>query len=215
MRRAFGWFFEAVFPAKCLVCDREGSWLCEVHGDFPSGSYLGRSLEGLESVWVGTDYADDRVKRLIEIFKYRGGRGMEDYLLRGMTPFFVNKKFDHVVLVPIPLHRTRLMWRGFNQSQILALGMEKRGWGKVCDGLVKRRKTRVQAQLTKKERLINVQGVFEVKKGTKWPNVVVLVDDVVTTGATMQSAAKILKKAGVKEVYGVVVAGKLVSGERN
>jgi ComF family protein len=109
----------------------------------------------------------------------------------------------------VPLHVRRERWRGFNQAALLAEALAGYyGWeyhGRVLKRIQQRKP---QMSLSRKERLTNVRGVFELGVGTevigrkRW----LLVDDVWTTGATMRECGKVLKRAGAKEVWGLVLA---------
>ncbi len=111
---------------------------------------------------------------------------------------------DADILIPVPLHWRRLMKRKFNQSALLAHGISKTSGVPVSHTVLKRAiYTKPQMRLDRKERLANVKHAFaahdyvgEQVKG----KIVVLVDDVVTTGATANACAMVLKKAGAKEV---------------
>ena len=116
-----------------------------------------------------------------------------------------------IFFTAIPLHRNRMRQRGYNQAEVLGLGLAER-LGKRFEGgvLMRMRQTAPQFGLSKKEREENVRGAFVLREG--WgeglggSDVVFLVDDIVTVGATFREAAKVLKKAGVRSVYGVAFA---------
>ncbi len=119
------------------------------------------------------------------------------------------------VIVPVPLHRRRLIWRRFNQANALALGVA-RFCGKPVDpfALVRVKPTAPQVGLTRAQRATNVQGAFAVPEEAR-PSVegraVVLVDDVMTTGATLNAAARALLRGGAKRVD-VLVFARVVTG---
>lgn len=122
---------------------------------------------------------------------------------------------DAEVLVPVPLHWTRLFSRRYNQAAILALALGKlTGTAVAVDALVRHKKTPSQGHLGIKARARNVQGAFRVPPRRR-PQVkgkhVVLVDDVYTTGATVRAAAKVLLRAGAARVD-VVVLARVVKG---
>ena len=108
------------------------------------------------------------------------------------------------MLVPVPLHWRRLAKRKFNQSALLAYGISRRSGLPCVPNLLKRiRATKPQMQLDHAERARNVRQAFEVNTKMKQQvinKIVVLVDDVVTTGATVNACAKALHRAGAKEV---------------
>ncbi len=112
-------------------------------------------------------------------------------------------------IVPVPLSKKRLIERGFNQSHLLARALsEKLSTKVVPDLLIKTKHTPAQSLLDRKERLRNQKGAFAIqkRKDKRIPGTVLLVDDVITTGATMNECSKVLKRAGVRRVYAVVLA---------
>ncbi len=110
-------------------------------------------------------------------------------------------------VVPIPLSRRRMLERGFNQSTVIAGAIAAvHGWS-VSETLLERvRETQPQATLEHEQRQGNILGAFQILTGGEIPQRVLLVDDVWTTGSTMEEATRVLREAGVKEVYGVVAA---------
>jgi ComF family protein len=114
------------------------------------------------------------------------------------------------VLVPVPLHYTRLVMRGFNQSGWLAQAVAAETGRQVAvDALVRTRRTPSQAGLAGRARRRNVSGAFKVRKAG-WAAVegkrVLLVDDVLTTGATLSACTRALKQAGARHVDVLVLA---------
>lgn len=111
-------------------------------------------------------------------------------------------------VVPVPLHRVRENWRGFNQAMILAEILAE-SWGVKVLEVVKRRKaTRPVAEMGKNERKKEILGAFELISGKMvMGKRLVVVDDVVTTGGTMKEVAKVLKKGGARWVGGWALAG--------
>ena len=116
--------------------------------------------------------------------------------------------WENSILVPVPMQRTKQKSKGFNQSQELAKQIGHAiNVPAVFDNLIKVKKTKPQARLSAKERQENLKGAFSVKKpGLFAKKKIFLVDDVYTTGATMEECAKTLKKAGAKQIWGIAVA---------
>lgn len=111
-------------------------------------------------------------------------------------------------LIPVPLSRSRLLERGFNQSAEIAKVIRKR-WGvRLADSGERTRETPPQARLPWKERAKNIRGVFACEDNFSGRHIA-LVDDVMTTGATLNELARVVKKAGAKEVSCWVVARTL------
>jgi ComF family protein len=107
-------------------------------------------------------------------------------------------------LVPVPLHWTRLMARRYNQAALLARAIGKISQHHLAlDALVRRRKTPSQGAMNREQRLKNVTGAFRVRKQWKerlQGQHVILLDDVLTTGATVTACAQTLRRAGAKDV---------------
>lgn len=168
---------------------------------------------GLDGLVIACRYRGP-VRLLIVKFKYRWVTDILDLLVELLVSNI--SRFDlpqNAVLVPVPLHNRRKKWRGFNQSELIARELCKRFDAKGVDLLTRVRETRTQVSLAAKERKANMSGAFKVHpslklrmastvKGRKF----ILVDDVYTTGATMKECAKVLKRSGAKEVWGMVVA---------
>ena len=123
---------------------------------------------------------------------------------------FVN---DIELFVPVPLHWRRRLTRGYNQSLVLAKKLNHRS-AKINTDLVRIRYTKSQTTLTSAtQRAVNVSGAFAVRRGHQFAGrSVCLVDDIKTTGATLNECAKTLKEAGASKVFALVLA---VAGQRN
>jgi len=112
------------------------------------------------------------------------------------------------ILIPIPLHPKRLRKRGYNHSELLAEGLSKKLDLRVLEILERKKDTKSQFGLNLKERKKNIADSFKILPNipiTQYPNVL-LVDDILTTGSTLLEAARILKKNGVKKVWGLTLA---------
>ncbi len=117
--------------------------------------------------------------------------------------------------MPVPLFRSRERERGFNQARLLAEGLKKQLGRKRCGTaakietglLIRTRATRPQTRLKLQQRMENVRGAFSVSKPTQiLDRQIVLVDDVMTTGATLSACAGALKKSGAAKVYALTLA---------
>ncbi|MFH1457989.1 MAG: ComF family protein [Candidatus Omnitrophota bacterium] len=154
---------------------------------------------------------DGVIKELIHAFKYNNKDHLGFTLSRLMTDFIkeFNVPVDFVdFIVPIPLHRTRLREREFNQAEALSAPIAKEFQKPVASGLlVRARPTKTQTDLEKEMRLLNVKGSFSITNpaAVKGKNLL-LVDDVLTTGATSSEAAKTLKQAGARVVFALTLA---------
>jgi len=151
------------------------------------------------------------IKNLIHEFKYKGKDHLGRPLSKLMTDFI--KEYNLATdcldfIVPIPLHKTRLREREFNQAEILAKHIaEEFKKDLLSDCLIRHRHTKTQTDLENNQRLLNVKGSFSVNRGRdlKGKNVL-LVDDVLTTGATSSEAANVLRSAGADIVFVLTLA---------
>jgi ComF family protein len=156
-------------------------------------------LRGFDAVYSYGSY-EGTLRQLVHLFKYGGvrpltrpfGRFLADTLPRDAS-------FD--VIVPMPLHWFKQWQRGFNQADVLAREIGKK-WNVPVRNVIRRRRATVpQAGLTNAKRRANVRGAFTAKRGRPLDGMrVLLVDDVVTTGATASACARVLKRAGAAHV---------------
>lgn len=172
----------------CRDCENHTSWFIQ-----------GRSL------WVHTEPVSGAVYR----FKYKNKRNWGRIFAAEMAEHYAEqiRRWGIEEIIPIPLHASRRRKRGFNQSEIVAKELA-RLTGTVCrtDVLFRIRKTLPQKKLDARERAGNLKGAFAVSKNWKACGNVLLADDIYTTGATLGQAAKMLKKAGVQNVYFLTIS---------
>jgi competence protein ComFC len=124
-----------------------------------------------------------------------------------------NDIWENSILIPVPLDNKKLKLRGYNQSEEIAKELSKiLQVPMLSDILIKIKHTNPQMELSKLEREKNIQGAFAIRAGgvSDTPPIsgkkIFLVDDVYTTGSTMEECAKVLRKAGAKEVWGIALA---------
>jgi ComF family protein len=126
-------------------------------------------------------------------------------LAEAMAPMLAHVPLN-VPLIPVPLHRQRLRHRGYNQAhEIARLIAKQQVRPLLSDVLLRRKNTAMQAELSEQERTANVRNAFAVNRSLAEPRVLLL-DDVMTTGQTMQAASRCLLQAGVGRVDAVVFA---------
>ncbi|MFO1491499.1 MAG: ComF family protein [Kiritimatiellia bacterium] len=153
---------------------------------------------------------DGPVREAVHAFKYNSAFWLEkdlvDLLESGLRVLHAGEAVD--LVVPVPLFRARFRERGYNQSELLARGLARRA-GLRCDARLLRRvrDTGSQTKLTASGRLSNVRQAFEVRRSRAVAGrVVLVVDDVMTTGATLSECARVLRGAGAKRVLALAVA---------
>jgi ComF family protein len=115
---------------------------------------------------------------------------------------------QHVILVPVPLHPSRLKERGYNQAEHLAKWVARQCGARFATPLRRSRLTAPQARLARKDRLLNMQGAFEVHEPLARGSPIILVDDVITTGATLLACRNALRSAGASEIAALTLADR-------
>lgn len=232
-RKLKNFLLELFFPQFCLNCGREESWLCQdcqAILEIESWSFcpvcLKRTLDfkvhknccqktNLTGLFWALSYQNSLVKNLIQKFKYQPfvkelSKPLSYFIISHLflIEFLPKNNLRDYILIPVPLDKRRLRWRGFNQAEEIARELSKTlEIPLILNLLSKIKRTRPQTELTEKERKESLKGAFLVKnenevKGKK----IFLIDDVYTTGATLEECAKVLKEAGAKEVWAIVVA---------
>lgn len=207
MQRLISGVKDILFPKFCVGCELEGDWLCEKCFPAINIPKTDKAVANLDGVTALFDYGENPVSNLIKSFKY-------DYLLDTVEIFkkiITDVKFSddwsNFVIIPVPLHSRRQRERGFNQSEFIAKLFAEKLKLPVNKNLSRVIYTMQQAKLFGEERRKNLKDafVFNVSDGAV-PEEVLLVDDVFTTGATMQECAEVLKKNGAKVVWGLALA---------
>lgn len=223
-------FFDYIFPLFCVSCNEEGAILCSTcfeniqflgvfccpvcHQKFERGLVCGncRSTSALDQVAALLPYVESQpFGQIIQAFKYSYSIDARKILARSLettqTILQTLPLFDIDAIVPIPLHKRRLAERGFNQAEIIAQLISKQVNIPVVPILTRFRATKQQAKLTRVERQENVRDAFVLQKNLSISGkIFLLIDDVYTTGSTMQAAARVLKEAGARAVIGFTLA---------
>ncbi len=214
------------FPRHCLSCGKIGSYFCS-----DCNSKLKRvkkqvciycfkpSLAGLTHIsckrrygvdgFIGLFYYHGVAGRVIKKLKYKLVKaGFDDFLnsikadiLQNLSP--IMKINNSITICPVPLHKTRERWRGFNQALYIAEYISSL-FNKPLDNILLRKKDTVPQSFLKdhSKRKSNVKGAFEIRSGVdiKGKNFI-LVDDIVTSGHTTKEAARVLKTGGAENVF--------------
>lgn len=212
LARLYEGLLELIFPDRCAACGGAGGLLCPacragLRPYPPEGPTPG--LDAMAVAWLYEGALRDAVHSL----KYRRRRRVADALADALAAGLAPPPAD--ALVPVPLHAERLAERGFNQAEDLARRLGRR-WGlPVCaSGLARSRDTGHQARLSRAARRGNVAGAFVWAGQAPPPRRALLVDDVLTTGATLAACAEALRAAGSREVRAVALARSLAPGQR-
>lgn len=216
-KKAGNFILEILFPQFCLNCGIEGTYLCE---DCKSileitGFHQKYSAPNLKDLYFVLSYNNPLSKKLIQRFKYEPfvkelAKPLSSLIIAHFQLMDNKPDFSGFLIIPVPLEKRRMKWRGFNQSREIAeelassSGLSLRVLSNI---LIKTKETLPQVELSDEERKENIKGVFfcqnqEKIKGKK----ILLVDDVYTTGATMAECARILRESGAKEIIGITIA---------
>ena len=220
---------DLLFPQWCVGCGKEGDFicysccrslpriappLCPMCGKpQPSGilcpgcvGWQAR-IEGIRSPFR----FDGVMRQAIYQLKYRNLRALASTLAKLLNDYLGTNPVPGEVLVPVPLHQKRLRERGYNQSSLLAQELGKLTKLPVVDNcLIRQRHTPPQARTsTVDERRSNVADAFTCRDHRLQDRQVLLIDDVSTSGATLDACAAALKAAGATTVWGLVLAREI------
>lgn len=212
MKKLLNLILDIIFPLHCFGCQREGFWLCEkCFQELP----LQPSFERFEKLLVFSvcDYENIQIKKIIKTCKFSSiselSNTLGKILIKGILKFpeilDLLKEKNQLLLIPIPLSPKRQTERGFNQSLIIAQELSAHFQIPICDQLKKENRL-PQSKVSVEKRGQNIQDAFSWHGANLNNYQIILVDDVVTTGATLSEASKILKKYGAKKIIGFAVA---------
>lgn len=153
---------------------------------------------------------DGPVRSALHRLKYRRDLGLGEILAQPLVNIIQEEKWDFDMVLPIPLSKGHLRQRGYNQAQIIALPVALK-LKKECisKGVMRIKDTSSQIALSPHERYINLQDAFYANPAKLKDRNILLIDDVATTGATLNSCAGALRDAGVKTIYCLTVAKAL------
>jgi ComF family protein len=213
-------FWNAFFPARCISCGAEDSIFCALCREkIPErGSF---DYNGIFSLW---EYGHPAVRSALLSLKYKNKRTIADDIAESLhdalfEPLAEKSMFNHpaslilapYMVIPIPLSKKRFKERGYNQSELLAKALVRQNplsFILETRVLYKIKDTKTQVSVRDRaKRLQNVRGSFAVKNPEKiHGKAIIIIDDIITTGATLEEARRMLLKAGAKRVYGVTVA---------
>lgn len=209
---------EILLPPACAGCGAYGRLFCEAchrllqplsrgqdHFSAPdAGMVLGDALLLAHAAFAHAG----PMRRALQRLKYGGAARLANPLARAAAPALLHllDVAGPAVLVPVPVHPARLRQRGYNQAALLAGALAAEARLPLSDLLIRTRATTRQHGLTRAARLHNLRGAFAVRRGRRIPDSVILIDDILTTAATLESCAVVLRSAGVTSVFGLAIA---------
>lgn len=218
-----------LFPKKCVGCRRLGAYICvncfasiQMQASAICGVCGRQAVDGATHPKCAGRYTIDGVsaalvyrglvKRLIYQYKFSphlfdltkvlGDLMYESVIQQESLQEYLGKD---AVVIPVPLSKKRFRERGYNQADLLAKYLSQKLSVQYINALYRIRETSKQVGKSEKERRENVKGAFAVRGKIDFEKVIII-DDIVTSGATMNELAKVLKKNGVKKVWGLALA---------
>ena len=218
-------FLDLVYPPKCCNCGRIGYHFCpecwsEIHTiKDPICRVCGIPLmknsiclnckteplavDSIRSFGIYTGSLRQAIQRI----KYSRDYSLAVMFIEPLLELVNQQNWTIDIIIPVPLSAKRKRTRGYNQASWLAKPFAKSLMKPFSpEGLVRVKETKSQVGLSFKERKINVAGAFSANSDIVNSRNILLVDDVITTGATLQACAVSLKKAGAVKVYGITIA---------
>ena len=215
-------------PAACLICGQSQSWLCpfcfskikqKAPRCFTCGclNQSGLCLDcspgwQLDGIIAAGSYSDRRLRQLIKAYKYRFSKQLSgplsSLLIKAYRKQAPLANICPTAIAAIPLHCSRERWRGFNQSLLLANKIAKTEDWPLLNGLKRKKAGNSQAGLSITKRKQNLIGAFSYEGPKLDGEEILIIDDVITSGQTLNQAAKVLKKAGAESVWALVLAKK-------
>lgn len=160
-----------------------------------------------EKAFAPFEYKNEII-RLIHKLKYSNAKWLAPFISEFLIDCFLKQNINVDLIIPIPLNCKRLKERGYNQAEIICEKFASELNIEIDNkSLIRKRYTQTQTNLTKKERKNNLENAFEVVDKSKIKDkTILLVDDVFTTGATMEEACRTLKKAKCAKIYCLTIA---------
>ncbi len=216
---------DLLFPPKCLGCGKEGTFLCsECHESLPRllppfcercaqptkrTRFCARcvrsplAIDGIRAPFL----MEGAVRQMVHRFKYNDLRALAPVIASLLADYLDSSPLQWDVLMAVPVHRRRERQRGYNQSALLVRELSRLLQAPVVTGLVRIKDSPPQAKSQNmEERRANVQDAYLFKGESLTGKRVLLLDDVCTTGSTLDACSRVLKASGASQVWGLTVA---------
>ena len=198
-----------LLPEYCIVCGEEGERLCRDCAAIlifePSGILLGETL-----CWVAAYYRWPIVNKLIYEYKFKGSYALSKILARWFLRLPLS--FENSIVAPVPIHHKRLKERGYHQTLLLAQEIGSIHGAQINSELLIRKKYEGPQSLVKADakRILSISGSFDINfrgmENIGLKTRIILLDDVITTGSTMNECAKVLREHGFENIIGIALA---------
>lgn len=226
---------DLLFPRECVVCSGEGEWLCApcraklgyrpvqvclLCGADNEGKICASHNLFIDRFFSAFSYREEAIKQLVKLCKYHFSREAGVILANLLIDFLQDKNNQRIlkllnhwsaqnklIVLAVPLSKRRERWRGFNQAELLAkIIADNLAWKFDSKSLVRIKHAKPQAELSALARSHNLTKAFTWRGESLAGFAVLLIDDVATTGATLNECARALKASGASKVYGLTIA---------
>jgi len=235
LTRILNYLLDLIFPKYCIGCGRENLYVCKsclnqililssakcffCDRRSPTGYTCTKCKKkfhtSLSGILVSSEWSDLFLRQIIYKYKYHFIKELADPLAQIMIKFleadhYKNLLSANTILIPVPLHKKRLIWRGFNQAELLAQKISSRFFIPLNTEVLQRsRDTFPQAEIkNQNNRRNNIRDAFKIINNSIGlrNKTVILIDDISTTGSTLEECAKTLKPLKPKEIWGFIIA---------
>lgn len=212
---------ELLLPSACAGCGCYGEVLCPACRASlkPAGGPIDRFVASDGGWVIGESFEvaaaafayQGPLRRALQRLKYVGARQVAPRLAEAAVPGLrrLVAISGRLPLVPVPLHPERERVRGYNQASLLAAALARAGHLPWTNLLVRTRATTKQHHLDRAGRLRNLRGAFAIAPTARPPPAAILIDDILTTSATLDACASVLLEAGCERVFGFTIAREL------
>ncbi len=209
-------FREIFFPTQCIICGAYGEWWCKncrSHIEIAKRFDI-RPLPALDGVMCMGFYHDPKLRNVIHRLKYFGGTCVLPDIVSAFSEVCQHVDFPwknemNLHIQPLITTPRRIRERGFDQAELLAYALQLfiAPYAHSAHILIRQDTAIAQATIHKDaERIANVRNMFCVRDVLTIPESILLIDDIITSGSTMLEAARVLREAGVKRIYGFALA---------
>lgn len=229
LKKLMNIILDLFFPPRCAICNKVGYFVCprcdskiieakEFRCPFcGSLSKKGRLCprcrrkNQLTGVIFCGYFKDENLRKIIIEYKYHGIFSLADYLAELLAKRYRQSGVKVDLIVPVPRDKKRFRERGYDQTALLAKKLAKSLGVNYAEILRKTRKTQSQVGLRRQERIMNLKGAFSLdlpseEKLNLKNKTILVIDDVFTTGATLNECAQVLRTIGPKAIWGLVIA---------
>jgi ComF family protein len=189
-------------PHLCMGCGQEGTLLCPICADILADPTIHTAQGNLNTIRAVTLY-EGFAKDLVWQFKFRGAREAASVMARYMAPLVRTE--GNAIIVPVPTASRRVRQRGFDQAKLLARQLSRQTGLRYADCLRRYGQTH-QVGTAREQRLTQLKDAFRTKTKHLCDSHVILIDDVLTTGATLEAAAGMVRVAGARRIDAAVFA---------